>query len=88
MVLFTELNQCLFRHIQQFRGTSPCPGTDISLDDLVSFRFRIAVSQVFDSIRLDFTENKVVWGDCITIGMEGGEKNSVFQFTDIAGPRI
>lgn len=47
MVLFTELNQCLFGHIQQFCGTSPCSGTDIGPYNTVSFRFRITMCQVF-----------------------------------------
>lgn len=88
MVLLTELNQCLFRHFQQLSCTSPSPGTDISLDYSVSFRPRIAVRQVFGGIRLDFAENKVIGGDCIAVGMEGGEKNSVLQLTDVTGPRV
>ena len=70
MVLFTELNQCLFGHIQQFCGTSPCPGTYIRSDDAVFFRFRISVGQVFGCFRLDVAENEVIGRYGIAVGME------------------
>ena len=85
MVLLTELNQRLFRHIQQFCGTSPCARPDIGPYDAVFFRFRISVGQVFGCFWLDVAENEIVCQDGIAVGMEGSQKNSIFQFADIAG---
>lgn len=88
MVLLTELNQRLFRHIQQFCGTSPCARPDIRPYDAVFFRFRISVGQVFGSLRLDIAENEVIGRYGVAVGMEGSHENCVLQFSYIAGPGI
>ena len=85
MVLLTELNKRLFGYIQQFRGTSPCPGTDIGFYDAVFLRFRISVGQVFGVLRQNVAENEVIGRYGVAVGMEGSHENCVLSSRMLPG---
>ncbi len=87
-VLFTELNKGLLGYSEQLRRPTPCAGTVEGFEYPFLLGFWIAVRQIFGILRLRVVKSEIICCDCISSGMEGGEKNSVLQFSDITRPRI